>query len=79
MGAECAVLDVYLAYFSSPSDVVDVAGFLGDFPILHYFLNYGIKNTDLTLFSVLTGHTYWTTTWDVRKRNLSFSNLTCEL
>ena len=76
IGAECVALALYLAHFHSSSDV---AGALGDSPLLHYFRNCEIKNTGLILFLVLTGHSYCNTTRYVRRRNLSLSELTYDL
>ena len=49
MGAEGFSLALFLDYFIS-SISSDGAGTLGDFPLLHYFRNYEIKNTDLIQF-----------------------------
>ena len=59
MGAQGVDLSVSLACFSyinrSSSDGV---GPLGYFLFMHYFQKCDIKNTDLTLFTVFTGHAY---------------------
>ena len=58
MGAEGVALAIFLAYFCSfISSRCGEAGALGDFLLLPYFRNYDIKNTGLTLFLVLMGHT----------------------
>ena len=58
MSAEGVALTVFLEYFSSlRSSRSGGAGALGAFPLLPYFQNCEIKNTDLTLFLVFKGHT----------------------
>ena len=55
-GVDLAIFIAYLSFISRSSS--GGAGALGDFPILHYFRNFEIKNTGLAFFLVLTGHIY---------------------